>query len=167
MKFHRMIKALCIIFTLIVFKVACGQDYVVTVTNDTIQGEVKLQNFGPQPSVKVQPLDGKKSSYSILEVRAFRYEGEIYHTVRTSETYQFMKVLQGGYLTLYAFESPAIPQWGGRYLMTIDGRGMEVPNLGFRKKMADYLSDCSDISNAISNGELRKNDINIIVISYN
>jgi hypothetical protein len=165
---RRMIKALCIIFSILVFKIACGQDYLVTTSNDTLRGEIKLLNFGPEPKVLLQETGSKKkSAYSIIEVKAFNESDETYHTIRATEGYVFMKLIRNGYLSLYAFNSENQQQWSGRYLSTVDGRSLEVPNLGFKKRLTTFLEDCPDVSKAVDEGDLRKSDLEEIVNSYN
>jgi hypothetical protein len=163
-----MIKAVCIIFSLLVFKVACGQDYLVTVGNDTLQGELKLLNFGLEPKVQLsEPGEKKKTTYTILQIKGFQLGDEIYHTVRTETTYKFMRLIVDGYLRLYAFESDSQPQWSGRYLATLDARTMEVPNLGFKKRLSAFTQDCQGVSKDIEDGKFSKLDIEEIVNTYN
>lgn len=44
---------------------------------------------------------------------------------------------------------------------------MEVPNLGFKKMMANYLEECSELSLKIKNGDLGKGSIEEIIDAYN
>jgi hypothetical protein len=167
MKTVNMVKALFIIICLAIFKITCAQDYIVTLSADTIQGEVKLLTFGVEPKVQLAQEGKKKSVHSILQVRALKMEGEIYHTVRTSDSYAFMKLIKGGYLSLYAFQQSNQTGWNGRFLATKDGRIMELPNLGFKKRVSSFLEDCATVSVKVEEGELSKNEIELIVEQYN
>ncbi len=158
-------------FILICFSGAqlCGAqtDYVVTTKNDTIKGNVKYLNYGIEKKVQVTTMDNKKNVYSILQTIGFSMDQELYHAVRHSQGYAYMKVIKGGYLTLYAFQLPNQNLWDGRYLLKKDGTGMEVPNIGFKKQLKKFLSDCPEVTARIESGEYSKTKLNEMVDGYN
>jgi hypothetical protein len=78
-----------------------------------------------------------------------------------------MKLLSGGYLSLYAFQMEGQNIWNGRYLHKIDGNGIEVPTLAFKKKMAGFLEECPDLKASIESGDLNRNDLDRILDSFN
>ncbi len=78
-----------------------------------------------------------------------------------------MKVLMDGYLSLNAFNQANQSQWDGRYLTKMDGTGLEVPNLTFKKTLGSFLSDCGDIKKRREDGELGRGDLEKIVSLYN
>jgi hypothetical protein len=49
----------------------------------------------------------------------------------------------------------------------MDGRSLEVPNIGFKGTMADFLDDCPTVSDRIRSSELKKKDLELIVRGYN
>lgn len=162
-----MVQILIIIICFLATTLATAQDYVVTVKNDTIPGKVKLLNYGQQLKVQLTPAAGKRVTYDVIQVKAFTESGEIYHTVRTSTTYTFMKLLRKGYLSLYAAQVQGQLGWEGRYLVKLDGSQIEVPNLGFKKRMSSFLSDCNSLAFKLEKGELGRSDLETIITEYN
>lgn len=158
-----------LIFFLLVATYQCASaqdDYLVTTRGDTVRGELKLMFYTPEK--KVQVKNGKdKTTYSILETKSFSYDNEIYQPVKGPYGYAFMKTLKEGYLSLMAFQIDKATAYDGRYLLKVDGRGMEVPNLGFKKNMARFLEDCESVSTKIDQDNYSKKDLEEIVDEYN
>lgn len=142
-------------------------DYVVTIKSDTLHGKIKLLNYAKEQSVQVTPAEGKKKTYPILQTRGFFIDGEVYQPVRTAEGYVYMKLLKKGYLSLYASQLPNQTGWDGRYFVKRDGTSIEVPNLGFKKNINRFLSDCESIEAKIESGALSKQNLEAIVDEYN
>jgi hypothetical protein len=144
-----------------------AQDYVISVKGDTLKGEVKAQNFGSNSKVQVKDNDKNKSSFTLFQVKSFTLKGETYRPLKGPNGYCFMKLAKAGYLSLYNFQLPNQTAFDGFYLAKIDGTGMEVPNLGFKKAMANFLSDCSDVAEKINKGDLGKRHLDTIIDEYN
>lgn len=142
-------------------------DYVVTTKGDTVQGKLKYINSTFEKKVQVTTLEGKKYIYQITQTIAFKLGNDIYFPLRFNETYTYMKLLKPGYLGLYSFQLPNQITWDGRYLLKKDGKGIEVPNLGFKKLLNQFLSDCPEVTTRITSGELPKNKLNDIIDEYN
>lgn len=147
--------------------VSAQTDYVVTIKGDTIHGKVKYLNFGAEKSVQITSSDKKKKVYPILQTKGFQLDSELYHPVRTPQGYTYMKVLNSGYLSLYAFQIENQSTWDGRFLLKKDGTSKEVPNIGFKKILSQFLSECPQVASRIESGELSKTKINEIVDAYN
>jgi hypothetical protein len=156
-----------LVFVLFSNIVSAQTDYAIRLNGDTIKGSLQILDY--EQIDRVQIKTGKeKFSFTALQIRSIRKNGELYRPVKFDNTARFMKVLIDGYLSLHAFHaSNQSSSWDGRYLTKRDGTGMEVPNLGFKKSMGNYLSDCGDIKNRIEKGELGKRDIQKIVELYN
>jgi hypothetical protein len=168
MKSVKMVQVLCIVMCLLGYKLASGQsDYVVTVQGDTISGKVKYLNYGVEKKVQVILPDSKKEVYTILQTKGFFMDDEIYQTIRTLQGYTYMKLLKKGYLSLYAYQMANQVTWDGRYLMKKDGSGLDVPNIGFKKQVAKYLSDCPTVVGGIESGELTRTKVDEIIDTYN
>jgi hypothetical protein len=166
MKKVKMVQIFFLLICLIGYTISSAQsDYVVTIKGDTILGKVKYLNYGNEK--KVQVVNDKKTVFSILQTSAFKMDNEVYHTVRTSQGYTYMKIIKGGYLSLYAFQQPNQMSWDGSLLLKRDGSDMEVPNIGFKKNMKKFLIECPDVVDRIESGELSKSKITEIVDAYN
>ncbi|MGC1243509.1 MAG: hypothetical protein WA874_18090 [Chryseosolibacter sp.] len=144
-----------------------AQDYVLTTRGDSLTGEVKPLIYGTEKKVQLQASDKTRRTLSILEVRAFSSNGEIYHPVKNESGYVFMKLLEPGYLSLYAFQPENTSRFDGLFLQKIDGDNMVLPNLGFKKYMSKFLEDCPAVVQRVQDGELNKKNVKELIIAYN
>lgn len=142
-------------------------DYAVRLNGDTLKGSLQILDYEQIDRVQIKNNKGK-TALTALQVRCVRKNNELYRAVRYDNTVRFMKVLKDGYLSLYAFHpTKQSSLWDGRYLTKLDGTGMEIPNLSFKKSLGSYLSDCDNVKVQIEKGELGKGDVEKIVDSYN
>jgi hypothetical protein len=167
MKNFTVIHLVLFILVMLVYQCASAQDFVVSVKGDTIHGNVKPLPFGSDKKVQVIDAEKKKTTYPIFQVRAYSLKGEIYHPVRSEKGYVFMKLVKPGYLSLYLFQPENQVSFDGQYLLKKDGKGIEVPNLSFKKIMARFLEDCDDVAAKIESGDLGKKNLTDIVDAYN
>lgn len=154
-------------FLMLVCQCVGAQDYVITTAGDSLTGEVKPMLYGPEKKIQLTGADNEKTSISLFDIRAFSHEGEIYHPVKGESGYVFMKLLQRGYLSLYAYQQENQTRFDGLFLKKLDGQRMVVPNLGFRKYMGQFLEDCPDVAARIKDGELGKKNLNELIDAYN
>jgi hypothetical protein len=155
-----------VIFMLIHYVSAAQDNYLVTTRGDTVKGELKLLFYGPEKKVQVKNAEGK-TLYSILHTKSFFYENETYLPAKGPYGYAFMKLLKPGYMSLLAFQVDKATTYDGRFLLKGDGKGLEVPNLGFKKQLARFLADCEAISLKIEQDVYSKKDLETIVDEYN
>ena len=156
-----------LIIMLLVYKCADAQDYVVTSKGDSLIGEVKPLFYGVDKRVQLSQEGKKKVVYPMFQVRSFYFRGEVYQPVKGPEGWTFMKLQKAGYLSLYTYQLPNQVTFDGSFLVKMDGRGMEVPNISFKKAMQKFLSDCPPVAEKIDNGDLAKKDLNKIIDEYN
>lgn len=159
-----------VLFTCLVlgYSIASAQaDYVVTIKSDTLHGKIKFLSYGKEQSVQLTPAEGKKKTFPILQTRGFVQDGVAYQPVRTIDGYVFMKLLKKGYLSLYASQLPNQTGWDGRFFVKRDGTSLEIPNLGFKKNVSRFLSECESIEVKIESGVLAKQNLESIVDEYN
>ena len=166
MKSYTVLHILLFLLLMLAYQCAGAQDFVVTTSGDTLRGEVQILNFGPDKKVKLM-TGGDKQFIPMLKVRQAKSDDAIYEPVRRGNQYVFMKVLRSGYLTLYGFQAENQTNYDGLYLVKKDGARLEVANISFRKLTSEFLEDCSEVSQKISNGDLNKKDLNQIVDEYN
>lgn len=144
-----------------------AQDYVITTRGDSIPGQLKPLLYGTEKKVQVTSTDKKKEVYSIVQVRRYKYRDEIYEPVRGPEGFTFMKLVKSGYLSLYNYQLPNQVTFEGSYLMRRDGKGMDVPNISFKKSMKNFLKDCPAVVDRIESGEYSKKNLTDIIDTYN
>ncbi len=141
-------------------------DYLVTTRGDTLYGKVHCLRQGTNQ--RIEHISGKKRQYfNPVQVLAFRSQGEDYHTVKTANGYQAMKLIKAGYLSLYAFQPEDQMAFSGLYLLKKDGSGMEFSGLMFKKRMVQFMADCPAVSQRLEEKELKRNDLDEIIDLYN
>jgi len=142
-------------------------DYLVLAKGDTLYGKVTHLNFGTSQQIQLVDESKKKTVYPITAVKSFKNNDGIFHLIRIYTAYKYMKLIQPGYLSYYMFQQDNQVTWDGRFLYKIDGDGIEIPNIGFKKKMADFLVDCPETVDQNNSGDLNRNNIEDILIDYN
>ncbi|HMG89572.1 MAG TPA: hypothetical protein VK589_05920 [Chryseolinea sp.] len=167
MKSFGIIHIFLLIIILLVYRCANAQDFVVTSKGDTLMGEVKPLFYGVDKKVQLSQEGKKKAVYPMFQVRSFLYKGELYQPVKGPEGYTFMKLQKPGYLSLYSYQLPNQITFDGLYLLKMDGKGTEVPNISFKKVMERFLSDCPEVSEKIDKGDLSKKELYKIIDEYN
>lgn len=167
MKNYTVIHILLFLLMMLVYQCASAQDYILTTRGDSLTGETRPLFYGPEKRVQITTGDKKKTTFTLFEVRAFSYEGDVYHPVKGEAGYVFMKLIQPGYLTLYAFQPENQTRFDGLYLSKLDGEKMVVPNLGFKKYMGNFLADCPEIVARVKEGALTKKNLTELVTAYN
>jgi hypothetical protein len=143
-------------------------DFIVTLQNDTLRGEVMLANYGNLSIEQIMlKKDGKKTVYKSNQIKAFQMKGDEYHTIRDYQGYKFMKLVQGGYLSSYLYCLPGKEDFSQPLLVKRDGAIMSVPTFNFKKKMAEFLIDAPELVQKIEEGQWSRKEIETIVSEYN
>ena len=142
-------------------------DYLVLVEGDTLHGKVTHLNYGPEQKVLLADQDKKKTVYSMLQVKSFQMDGQIFHLLKMNDRYTYMKLAKPGYLSLYNFQMENQITWDGQFLFKRDGHGIEVPNIGFKKRIADFVSEFPDLAEDVRAGTYARKDLDEIITKYN
>jgi hypothetical protein len=167
MKTFTIIHFFLLLILLLAYQCAGAQDRVITMKGDTLQGKVKLMNFGDLPKAQIQGADGKKSLFTMFETKEVLFDGEVYHPQKAPYGFTYMKLLKSGFLSLYAFRYENQNLYDGRLLVKRDGSSMEVPNLTFKKALKNFLKDCEEAAEKIEAGKYSRKDIELIISDYN
>lgn len=148
------------------------KDYLITTELDTLKGKVAIQLGGKYDVDRVRIKTEKEKllleSYRVKEI----HDGDkLYKTIKLSGRYQFVEVeREGTFLSYYRFvdlSDESNTQYNGRLLMTKDGRQHMVNNIGFKKKIVEFLTDCESVTGKIESGEYGRNDLDKIMDEYN
>ena len=168
MRNKSMIQILVILLCLMGYHLSSAQsDYLVLLNGDTLTGKITYQNYGYDKKVQLAVDGKKKTSYSMMQVKAFQMNNDQYHLIRMIDHYSYMKPVFVGYLSLYKFQLENQQSWDGQFLIKRDGSGIEVPNIGFKKRMTDFLSECSSVADEIEQGNYNRNDLEEIISRFN
>lgn len=159
MKLNLLILLLLLSFTMY------AQDYLVTTKGDTVKGAISFQLNGKIEQALIKGT--KRETIASVATRVVVAKGKRYKPVQFNSQVLFMEILTEGYLSLLAFQPPNIMAYDGRLLQKRDGKILEVPTIGFKKQISNYLSDFPDISTQIQNGELNRTDLDEIITQYN
>ncbi|MBL7852776.1 MAG: hypothetical protein JNL17_00140 [Cyclobacteriaceae bacterium] len=156
-----------LLFALVGLAAAVGhaQDYVVLNTQDTLQGKVKLMSYDLLDRVQIQ--NDRKQVLTALQVRAVRLEGVTYRPVRQANAVRFMQELQSGYLSFFAYRMGNSTRFDGRLLQLANQNQIDLPNIGFKKQLSEFLQECPSVSEDIKEGKLGRNDIDSIIQVFN
>lgn len=149
------------------FGVNAQSDYAVLTRGDTVYGKVQHLNYGLDQRIKLTALNNEKTTYTILEVKGFKMDDDLFHLVKKYDRYMYMKVGVAGYLSLYFYQMDNQLSWDGKFLHKKDGTGLDVPNLGFKRKLSEFLAEYDELSKEISSGKFTRNDLEEIVTHYN
>ncbi len=160
-------KKLVVILLFITNSAFAQDDFVVIAGGDTLYGKVTFpppQNLYETVSVKTS--DGTEEIRSNRMVFS-RAKGENYRSVNYGGKFRIMKEEEPGFLTYYTYRLDNDYTFGARYLYKVSGEGMEVSSLTFRKKLAGFLEECSELSTAIRNKEYSFKQLEEVVNRYN
>jgi hypothetical protein len=152
--------------TVLLITFSAQAQYLVTTRNDTIRGDLKMLTFGQVDQI-VTEVNNKKKVYKAMEVKSLLLDGELYKPMSYENSIHFFKLLKSGYLSYYAFRPANQITYSGFYLAKLDGRGIEVPGLAFKKVMSNFLQDCPQVVEKIKAEELKRNDLQQIIDAYN
>jgi hypothetical protein len=164
---QKVVHTLVFLLLFFVLQQANGQDFVVKTKGDTLRGKIKLLQHDLLKKLQIQGADKKKTTLTIMEVKSVMLNHERLDPVKYNNQYLFMKLMKQGYLSLYAFQVEKQHTYDGRYLVKMDGKSMEVPNLGFKKNMIAFLQECEFVADSIETGKLGKNDLTKIIDEFN
>jgi hypothetical protein len=143
------------------------EDFIILTKGDTLYGKVQHLTYGVEQQVQYTGSDKKKTVYKIFQVKGFRIKGEDYQAVKFFDTYKYMKQVVYGYTSVYLYQEEGKTTWDGRYLYRMDGTGLDVPNIGFKRKVAEYLEDCPQVVDEINAGKVGRTDLAKIIQQYN
>jgi hypothetical protein len=141
-------------------------NYAVTVKGDTLRGEIQLMTYDLQDRIVVI-RNKKKENYTSLQVPTLFLDSVLYKVQRLENGYRYMQLLKSGFLSLYGFRQKNQFGYDGRMLIKMDGSKLEVPNIGFKKQLSEFLVDCDLLAERIRNSELGRKDLDQIIDLYN
>lgn len=148
------------------FSAIAQNDYAVTTKGDTLYGKIVFQQLGKVEQVQVKG-EKKRQTISAIQVRMVKVGEKVYLPVQYAEGVQMMEVVKDGYLSLLAFQPQGNMNYDGRLLKLRTGAVLEVPTIGFKKRVSEFLSDDVDLATRIKDGNLDRKDLDSIIVEYN
>lgn len=142
-------------------------DFILPVAGDTIHGDVKYTYYDHNEGLVILNNNGRVV-LDIAKVLLAQFGGHLYRTVYLHDHYTLMQIIKQGYLTKYLYRSdPSSSLFDAYYIARPDGTGIEVPNISFRKRLAEFLSDCPEVSRGLDKKEWSRNDLDAVIDAYN
>jgi hypothetical protein len=143
----------------------------VTVAFDTLYGDVKMNTYmKPQESVTLKDSRKKKTHFTPNKARAFKIKDKLYQSVLLRDHYTFMEVLESGALSLYEHQSSNSASSATEIdtYMKIDmGELVQIPKIGFRKKVAPLLHQCPSVHQKVEDKTYDFTSLKAIAKEYN
>ena len=140
---------------------------VVTLSGDSLIGNIKIP-IGSGGVDYVHIKQGKdKKRFPITAVRRAYLDDKIYEPVKYERRYRAMELLVEGYMSLYAYRLDDKFAYDQKLLLKKDGSAIPVPNLQFKKRMMDFMSECPKVQQKLEEKQFKKIDLEDIVRSYN
>jgi len=162
-----------VLFIMFITQVSFAQkDMVITTKMDTLMGKVMINSGDKYSNDAVTiKLDKSRKKMKAYEVSSILYKGQtVLKTIKLDGRYQFVKLIkEGSFLTLYAYKNTenTSNDYGLQVLIKADGGQHKLGNIGFKKRLASFLTECPDISKKIEEGFYSKKDFNKLIDEYN
>ncbi len=143
-------------------------NYLVLSNGDTLIGESTLiDNLNANVmKVQIKTADGKQF-FNALEILEYHQDGKLYKPIKVYDIITIGELKSEGYLSLYYYKNKGEYQFSQGFLQKLNGESIILPNIGFKKIMADFLGDCPDISAQILERTLTSKHLDEIIDSYN
>ncbi len=151
---------------------AFGQtDQLITLKGDTLTGKTSVSFNRSTAMQTVTIKNGQdKQHFKIYEVKLLTKGKGVYHTFKINGKYQLALLVKEGYLSIYKIMNSEVSTSTAFEIVILikkDGSQLVVPNLGFKKYMAKFLSDCKTVAKGFSENAYKKSDLEKIVGDYN
>lgn len=162
----RILKILMVVF-LAIPSALQAQDKVILASGDTLEGKVNIMypdKYFEEISLEDSNTRRRMKAYEFVWLLK---DDEIYRTIKNEDKYQIMKLEKPGYLSLYYYRVDQSYNFGGLYALRRDGIGTDIPNMGFKKTMSRFLSDCNAVSADIEAGLYKRKDLERLTDAYN
>jgi hypothetical protein len=155
-----------VLLALVTLPLHAQDNYVVTVKNDTLRGSIQILSYDLMDRVSIK-TKGKKTNLTAIETRLVFLDSASYAPVQFENTIRFMRIIRPGYLTLYGYRKENQNSYDNRLLAKLNGQKLDLPNLGFKKILSEFLSDCFSTSQKIKSGDFERSKIEAVVDDYN
>ncbi len=145
-------------------------DQVITLQGDTLTGKA-LVSTGSSNNQTIILKNGKnKRRFNVYEIKSMLRDDKEYHTIKINNKYQLGLLKKAGYLSLYEFtdyEEISSREYSSSILIKMDGTQLIIPNLGFKKQLNKFLSDCEAVKLAFAEKAYKQSDLEKIIDDYN
>ena len=142
------------------------EDFVVTLENDSIKGKVGFTRRSYYDEVEVRNDDGKQT-FKAYQIISADKDGTKYFPITYKNRRTIGKVVTKGGLSHYLVMAEGINGFGNAILVREDGAVLQVSNIGFKKRLIEFLRSCPIVAEKIENKEIPASDLDTILPLYN
>ena len=142
------------------------KDYVVTLKGDTVYGSATILPDRLYDKVSLKG-EGGKQEFKSIHISTVNIEGKFYDPINYNNKRIFGQRAVKGPLSLYKLRPEKEFEFYVEILIDQKQETSQVPNIGFKKIMSRFFSDCPELAQKIESKELVKNDMEEIISTYN
>lgn len=136
-------------------------------TGDTLTGKIDILLPSEAFEEIILKTDGNKRRIKSFQMLGFKSDDKTYKIIKYGLKYRIMQEILDGYLGLYRFRSGNSYDFGSRFLYKATNEGMEVPNITFKKSVAEFVEECPDVQTAVKNKVYKGSNIEDMVKAFN
>ncbi|MEM7110001.1 MAG: hypothetical protein AAF519_17370 [Bacteroidota bacterium] len=142
-------------------------DEVYLTSGDTLRGRVDIllpDEYFEEITLK---SDGEKRRLKSFQMLGLKTEKVTYRIIKFGTKYRIMEEVMKGYLGLYRFRADNNYQFSSRFLYKATNEGMEVPNITFKKSVAEFVAECPAVQTGVNNKTYRNSNLKEMVDAFN
>lgn len=160
------LKTLClVILSLSSIPALCQEDYVVTLEGDTIVGKINFRRDDLFDIVSIKNESGKQ------ELRAYQTRSagtakNQFFSIQYQNRSVFGQLISRDVLSRFYVMPDGSNQFRDEILVKRDQKAMSLTSIGLRKRLINFLSECSVLTKQLQQRELQASDIEQVISVY-
>lgn len=150
---------------LLVFASSAQEGYLITLKGDTLKGSITFLQNTFYDELHVKNEDGK-TTFKAYQVQFVRIQDQAYEPITYANKKVMAQVVTKGALSQYLVRQENESTFNTRVLYK-DDEALVISNIGFRKRLIEYLNDCPLLTRQLENKEINPNKLAHIITTYN
>ena len=142
------------------------ESYLITLKNEKIYGNIGFTRNNFYDEIQIKNDDGRRT-YKAYQIESANVDGDLYEPITYNNRKVIGKVITKGKLNRYLVMSEGSNGFNTEILFKDSEKSLLVSNLGFRKRLIDFLKDCPSLSQKIENKEIPVSNLERITKEYN
>ncbi|MEM9391303.1 MAG: hypothetical protein AAGA02_12560 [Bacteroidota bacterium] len=142
-------------------------DEVYLTSGDTLAGKIDILLPADYYEEIMVKTDNEKRRIKSFRMLGFKAGNDVYKIIKFGDKYRIMEEIISGYLGLYRFRADNNYDFGSRFLYKVTNEGIEVPNITFKKAVADFVSECPSVQTDVKNKTYKASNIEEMIRAFN
>ncbi len=159
----RLLTAFFIVISVSVF---AQQDILITLEGDTLEGKVSFFRKSYYDQVELKNEEGKEV-YKSYQITSARKDDISYFPIVYNNRRVIGKLISKGALSHYMVMSEDVNGFGTEILVKEDDTHLVVSNIGFRKRLLEFINDCQVLIDKLESKEMSASDLSNVISIYN